>query len=102
AALHRTHLLAVAPWERLQGLPDARAMDVRLDPVRNLLYVAMDGFGLYAAPAPFTSMAVRVLTAADQVAEAAAPGVLLHVQGNGLSRVRSDASDLAVVASTPS
>jgi uncharacterized protein (TIGR03437 family) len=43
-----------------------------------------------------------VLTAADQPDESAAPGVLLHVQGSGLSRVRSDASDLAVVTTTAS
>lgn len=92
----------ISAWQSVSGLPDARAMDVRLDPVRNLLYVAMDGYGLYAAPAPHTAATVRVLTAADQTAEAAAPGVLLRVQGGGFSSVRAEGGELAVVASSPS
>ena len=92
----------IGQWQSVPGLPDARAMDVRLDAVRNILYVAMDGYGLYAAPAPHTSSAVRLLNAGDQTAEAAAPGVLLRVQGGGLSSVKAEGSDLAVVASSAS
>jgi uncharacterized protein (TIGR03437 family) len=92
----------VGQWQRLRGLPDVPAMDVMLDSVRNLLYVAVDGYGLYSAPAPHRSAAVRVLTAADQPADAAAPGVLLHVQGSGLSRIRSESGDLPLVASSQS
>ncbi len=74
----------------------------RLDHVRNLLYVALDGYGLYAAPAPHGSATIRILTAGDQPAESAAPGLLLHVEGNGLSQVRTDAGELTLVASSSS
>ena len=96
------NLVPVTGWQPIHGLPDAPAMDVRLDSLRNLLYVAVDGYGLFSTPAPHRSSGVRVLTAADQPADSAAPGVLLHVQGSGLSRVRSDSNDLAVVATTAS
>ncbi len=91
----------VANWQIVPGLPEARAMDVRLDPVRNILYVALDGYGLYAAPSPHRTASIRILTAADQPARAAAPGVLLHVQGSGLSLVKSESGDLATVSSSP-
>ncbi len=89
-------------WQRISGLPDAHAMDVRLDRERNQLYVALDGYGVYEASAPHRSTAVRVLNAADQPAQSAAPGVLLHVTGNGLSTVKADGGDLAIVASSSS
>jgi len=102
AHVDMNNLVPVSQWQKVSGLPEARAMDVQLDQVRNFLYVAMDGYGLYAAPAPHKSTVVRVLTAADQPAQAAAPGVLLHVQGSGLSRVRSEGSDLTMLTSSPS
>jgi uncharacterized protein (TIGR03437 family) len=42
------------------------------------------------------------LTAADQTAQSAAPGVLLNVQGSGLSRVRAEGGDLTVLTSSAS
>ena len=40
-------------WTRLPGLPDgAAATDVKLDPQGNLLWAALDGYGVYAALAP--------------------------------------------------
>jgi len=95
-------LAPASEWQRVTGLPEARAMDIRLDHVRNSLYVALDGYGLYVAPAPHRAAAIRVLTAADQPAAAASPGVLLHVQGSGLSRVTSDGGDLVTVANSAS
>jgi uncharacterized protein (TIGR03437 family) len=92
----------VTQWQKIDGLPDAPAMDVRLDPVRNNLYVAVDGYGLYVAPAPHRPSVARVLTAADQPAQAAAPGVLLHVEGMGLSGVHAEGPDVALVSSNES
>jgi len=92
----------VPAWQRLAGLPEARAMDVRLDPNRNLLYVALSGYGLYATAIPEHSAAVRILNAAEQPAQATAPGGLLHVEGNQLSTVKSEAGELALVASSAS
>jgi uncharacterized protein (TIGR03437 family) len=102
AHVDMNNLVPVSGWQQLRGLPDAPVMDVRLDPIRNLLYAAVDGYGLYSTPAPHRASGVRVLTAADQPAESAAPGVLLHVEGSGLSRVRSEGSDLALVTTTAS
>jgi uncharacterized protein (TIGR03437 family) len=101
ARIDMTSSASVAAWQMLPGLPEARAVDVRLDVLRDTLYVALDGYGLYAAPSPYKTPAVRVLTAADEPAQAAAPGVLLHVQGNGLSQVKSEAGDLAMISSLP-
>jgi len=38
---------------------------VKLDPAGNQLYVALDGYGVYAAPAPHRFRDVRVVNAAD-------------------------------------
>jgi uncharacterized protein (TIGR03437 family) len=63
------------------ALPIARAMDVRLDPRRVQLYAALDGYGVYAAPAPHRGQVLRLLNAADNSARPAAPGSLLSVVG---------------------
>ena len=102
AKVDMVSLVPVSQWQKLDGLPEGPAMDVRLDTVRNNLYVAVDGYGLYVTPAPHRSAAVRVLTAADQPAQSAAPGVLLHVEGAGVSRVRAETGDVALVASSES
>ncbi len=91
----------VTSWRLVPGLPEARVMDVRLDPIRNILYAALDGYGLYSAPSPHKTSSIRVLNAADQPAQAVAPGILLRVQGSGLSQVRSESGDLALVSSSP-
>jgi uncharacterized protein (TIGR03437 family) len=99
--LAHTDLTAPGPvpsWQRLAGLPEARAMDVRLDRDRNQLYAALDGYGLYAANVPRRSAAVRIMNAAEQPAQATAPGGLLHVEGNQLSSVKSNSGDLALVS----
>ena len=100
ARVDMTSSAPVSQWQMLPGLPEARAMDVYLDVVRNTLYVALDGYGLYAAPSPYKTPAVRVLTAADEPARAAAPGGLLHVQASGLAQVKSETGELAVISTT--
>jgi uncharacterized protein (TIGR03437 family) len=73
-------------------------MDVRLDRDRNQLYAAIDGYGLYAATVPGRPAAVRIMNAAEQPAQATAPGGLLHVEGNQLTSVKSNSGDLALVS----
>ena len=102
ARVDMNNLVPVTGWERISGLPDARAMDVRLDRVRNQLYVAIDGYGAYVAPAPHKSGATRLLNAADQPAQSMAPGVLLRVEANGLAAVKAESGDFALVASSQS
>jgi len=99
--LAHTDLTAPGPvpsWQRLGGLPNAPAMDVRLDRDRNQLYAAIDGYGLYAATVPGRPAAVRIMNAAEQPAQATAPGGLLHVEGNQLTSVKSNSGDLALVS----
>jgi uncharacterized protein (TIGR03437 family) len=69
-------------WQNLtENLPSARATDVRLDPAGMQLYIALDGYGLWAALAPHRLQSVRVVNAADFSMRPAAPGSLLSVFG---------------------
>jgi uncharacterized protein (TIGR03437 family) len=78
------------PWTSLgQGLPAARATDVRLDAGANQLYIALDGYGVYVAIAPHRLRDARVVSAADYSTRAAAPGALLSVLGTRVESARS-------------
>jgi uncharacterized protein (TIGR03437 family) len=61
--------------------PGAGATDVRLDPSGIQLYAAVEGYGVYATVAPHRQRNLRVVSAADFTARAAAPGSLLSVVG---------------------
>src|SRR5262249_8241342 len=75
-------LAPATPWTKLAGLPDnARVMDVRLDQAANQLWAALDGFGVFATLAPHRVGDPRVVSAADFVARAVAPGGLVSVTG---------------------
>lgn len=69
-------------WQNLTDkLSPARATDVRLDPAGVQLYIALDGYGLWAAMAPHRMQSVRVVNTADYSLRPAAPGSLLSVFG---------------------
>jgi len=69
-------------WNSVSSaLPAARVLDVRLDPRRVQLYAALEGYGVFAAPAPHRGHILRLLNAADNSARPAAPGSLLSVVG---------------------
>ncbi len=69
-------------WQSLtEKLSSGRATDVRLDPAGVQLYVAIEGYGVYAALAPRPAGSIRVVNAADFSARPAAPGSLLSVFG---------------------
>lgn len=68
-------------WERLAGLPEGSAADVKLDDGGNQLFAAMDGYGVYSTLAPHRFNDPRVVSAADFVARAAAPGSLVSIAG---------------------
>ncbi len=63
------------------GLPSGKALDVRLDAAGNQLYVIASGYGLYAAMAPHRHQFPVVVSAADGLPRAAAPGSLVTVIG---------------------
>jgi uncharacterized protein (TIGR03437 family) len=93
-----TQLGAAAPapaWTSLSdSLPRTAVMDVRLDQGGNQLYVAVDGYGVYAAPAPHRMLALRAVSAADYAERPAAPGSLLSILGGRVISAR--AGDLTV------
>jgi uncharacterized protein (TIGR03437 family) len=73
-------------WQDLTGrLPQAAATDVRLDPAGVQLYIALEGYGVWAASAPHTRRSWRIVDAADSVVRPAAPGSLLSVLGANVS-----------------
>ena len=84
------------------GLPSARVLDVKLDPAGNQIYVAVEGFGIYAAPAPHRVRSPRVVNAADLSERPAAPGALLSVLGANVRSARAGSLNAPVLAATGS
>ena len=81
-----------------EGLPAAPAADVALDPPGNQLYVALEGYGLYATAAPHRARNPQIVSAADLRARPAAPGALLTVLGASTGAVRAGVNPAAVLA----
>jgi len=79
-----------AHWVLLSGnLPQVPVRDVRLDEGGYQVFAALDGYGLYAAPAPHRYWRVEVANAADFSNRPAAPGSLLTVLGGRLIRAQA-------------
>jgi uncharacterized protein (TIGR03437 family) len=74
-------------------LPAAPAADVRLDPSAVQLYIALDGYGIYATAAPHRIGSLRIVNGGDFSMRPAAPGSLLSVLGGRV--MGADASGLA-------
>ena len=88
------------PWTPLAGLPAAPALDVKLDPAGNQLFVALQGYGVYAALAPHRLGSLRLVNAADLSQRAAAPGSLLSVLGVRVRTAKAGDLDLPVLAAS--
>jgi uncharacterized protein (TIGR03437 family) len=87
------------PWTLVSaGLPNAPAMDVKLDAAENQIFAALDGYGVYATMAPHRLREVRVVNAADFSGRAAAPGSLLSVLGTRLTSARTGESAVPILA----
>lgn len=87
-------------WSQLGGLPDSPVADVKLDDGANQLWAAIDGYGVYSTLAPHRLRDPRVVSAADFVARAAAPGSLVSVAGARVTSGQVSGLPLAVLAST--
>lgn len=88
------------PWIPVAGLPPAPALDVRLDSGGNQLFVAVQGYGVYAALAPHRLGSLQLVNAADFSQRAAAPGSLLSVLGARVRTVRAGELDVPVLAAS--
>ncbi len=82
-----------------RNLPAAPAWDVRLN-TDNTLTVAIDGYGVFEAPAPHRTRAIRLLNGADMTERAAAPGSLVGIQGANVQRATVGTRDWPVVGSS--
>jgi uncharacterized protein (TIGR03437 family) len=91
---------AAQPWTALGGLPATAATDVKLDAQGNQLWAAVDGYGVFAALAPHRLRDPRVVSAADFVARAVAPGSLISILGAGVDSARAGDLSAPVLAST--
>jgi uncharacterized protein (TIGR03437 family) len=76
------------------------ALDVKLDAGGDQLYVAVQGYGIYAAMAPHRLISPRLVNAADFSQRAAAPGSLLSVLGVRVRTARAGDVDLPVLAAS--
>jgi uncharacterized protein (TIGR03437 family) len=89
----------VPEWRLIsQGLPASRINDVRLDAAGNQLFLAVEGYGVYAAQAPHLRRSPRVLNSADFSNRAAAPGSLLSVLGANVDSARTGSLNVSVLA----
>ncbi len=81
-------------------LRSGSAWDVALDADGNQLYAAFQESGLFGTLAPHRLRDPRVVSAADRVARAAAPGSLLSVIGAKVSAARIGERNAPVLAAT--
>jgi uncharacterized protein (TIGR03437 family) len=92
----------VQPWTALLGLPPAAARDVKLDAQANRLWAAVDGYGVYSTLAPHRLRDPSVVSAADFVARAVAPGSLVSILGANVDTVRTNNIVAPVLAAASS
>ena len=92
---------ATVTWTPISGrLPAAPATDVKLDPNGDQLYAALDGYGVFATPAPHRLRTLRLVNAADFSARAAAPGSLISVVGGRVSAANAGTLSFPVLAAS--
>src|SRR5579872_1794732 len=94
---------SASPWSLLSGgLPIARATAVALDPSGTQLYIGLEGYGVYAAAAPHSGNALRIVNAADFSTRPAAPGSLVSVLGGRVLKARAGDLEFPILASSAS
>ena len=93
---------SVETWTAVPGLPDGPAMDVKLDAQANQLWAALDGFGVYSTLAPHRLRDPSVVSAADMIARAVAPGSLVSVLGAQVDNVSASGVPAPVLAASVS
>jgi uncharacterized protein (TIGR03437 family) len=86
-------------WEMVGLLPSG-AVDVKLDAQANQLFTATDGYGVYSMLAPHRLRDPRVVSTADWVARATAPGALISVLGSRVETARDGDLQIPVLTAT--
>jgi uncharacterized protein (TIGR03437 family) len=81
-------------------LPAAPASDVKLDANGYQLYAALDGYGVYATPAPHRGRILRLVNAADFSTRPAAPGSLISVLGARINSANASSLSFPVLAAS--
>jgi len=95
------HVLGTPPqWIPVAGLMQAPVMDVKLDAQSNQLWAAVEGYGVYSTLAPHRLRDPRVVSTADLVARATAPGSLVSVLGSRIDAARAGDVTVPVLASS--
>ena len=90
-------------WTSLVGRwPNAHGRDVKLDPAGSQLYIALEGYGVFAEPAPHRALAVRLVNAADFSNRPAAPGSLVSVMGARVDSARAGDLNFPVLEASDS
>lgn len=80
---------AYPQWTPVEGLPSAAVADVKLDAQGNQLWAALDGYGVYSTLAPHRDRDPKVVSTADLIARAAAPGGLISILGARVQTARA-------------
>jgi len=91
---------ATPVWQPLPGLQQSSITDVKLDDQGHQLWAATDGYGIYSTLAPHRLLDPRVVSSADQIAQATAPGALVSVLGAHVDAARAGDLSIPVLAST--
>ena len=81
-------------WRPVPGLRPGLVTDVKLDDQGHQLWASTDGYGVYSTLAPHRLRDPRVVSTADQLARATAPGALVSVLGARVTAAR--AGDLSI------
>lgn len=101
------NLQARAPatsWTRIEGAwpGDLPVYDAKLNRSGTQLFVAVEGHGVFAAVAPHRQADPRLVSAADYVRRAAAPGTLLSLVGARATAARAGDRTIPILPSTDS
>lgn len=87
------------PWLALEGLPAGAAVrDAALDGAGVRLFAAVDGYGIWVAPAPHRALRPATVHTADFGMRAAAPGALLSVFGASARQAAAGGQPAAVLS----
>lgn len=89
------------PWRKIEGLPGPAAVrDAALDDAGARLFVAVDGYGIWVAPAPHRAIRPAAVHTADFGLRPAAPGALVSVVGARSSDAMAGGRPAAVLSAT--